>query len=270
MTKNPGHFLLDALLRTVAKLCISYGLKIQEANERLKINLVRAARDQILKNEKNVSVSKIAIMCGLQRRDVNNILSKLDNSFEEAKAQNTLITKIIGQWINDEEFSTKSGKGKVINFEGADSEFAKLVRKVSKDLNSYTILEELERLKIVQRSKNKLKLNVRSFEPKENFKNGIQILSSDISDLTGSVKENLLEEDKELNLHIRTEYDNITKSDVKDIKQWLLKKGASFHAEVRNYLSKYDKDLNPYLKSKKGSARISISSFSFTEDNFEK
>jgi hypothetical protein len=79
------------------------------------------------------------------------------------------------------------------------------------------------------------------------------------------VEENIFERSSVPNLHIKTFYDNICVSEVENLKRWILKEGAEFHAKMRDYISRFDLDSNPQLFEKKGGARISVGTFSMSE-----
>ena len=64
------------------------------------------------------------------------------------------------------------------------------------------------------------------------------------------------------NLHIATRYDNIVVEAVPEMRRWILSQGAEFHARLRNYLSRYDKDFNPALYDRQAGAKVVVGSFS--------
>jgi len=74
-------------------------------------------------------------------------------------------------------------------------------------------------------------------------------------------------EDEIGQLHLRTSFNNICRKDVPDIRRWLIVQAKEFHKRARDYLSIYDKDINPDLMGNtEPIARISLSSFSFAAD----
>ena len=70
-----------------------------------------------------------------------------------------MISRVVAQWENDRRFLTQAGKPRVLSCDEDDSEFSELVRLVSKDLHPGTVLFELERSGIVERSKRGVRLN---------------------------------------------------------------------------------------------------------------
>lgn len=249
---------LQQLLRPAVRLAIRNGLKVQDIFEALKTVSISVAEDELRKAGESHSKSKIAVITGLQRRDITRLMEP-DN--DQVKATNIII-RLIGQWGSDKRFS-KGGKALELTFEGVQSEFFALVQSISKDLNPYTLLFELERLSVVERRGEKLHLKVRAFEARESAEQGLMLWSQDVTDLIDGVEENIFNKDERVpNLHIATRYDNIVLDQVATLRRWVLQKGADFHAQVRAHLSQFDKDLNPTLFDQEGGGKVVVTSFS--------
>lgn len=245
------------MLRPAVILAVRSGLKVQDVFEVLKAVFVSVATDELTKSGEAPSKSRISVITGLQRRDISRLL----DDDPGAQKSNNILTKIIGHWGSDKRFRRSDGP-RELTFEGVQSEFFNLVQSVSKDLNPYTILFELERLGAVERREDRLVLKARSFEARENIEQGWSLWSQDAEDLVYSVEENLSKKKEIPNLHIATRYDNIVYEQIPALRRWLLEKGAQFHAEIRAHISQYDKDLNPALYEKEGGGKVSIASFS--------
>lgn len=248
---------LRRLLQPLAKMCIRQSISIQELIELAKAAFIAAAADEIERNNQKVNVSRLSVMTGLHRRDVMRIYREGDQS----KALPGLASRVLAQWEQDERFHTKAGKPRVLSADGDQSEFAQLVAAVSTDVNFATVLFELERLGLVERAARGIKFigkaQITSQDPAESF----TLLARDAEDLLMSVDENVFSPRDEKNLHARTEYDNVAPEHLEEIRRWLLIEGAEFHRRARNFLSKYDRDVNPRLKTQ-GRARVVVGTFS--------
>jgi hypothetical protein len=248
---------LALLLRPAVLLALRAGLKLQDVLENLKVVFVEVAEEQLKRAGESQSKSKIAVMTGLQRREITRLLETDDSVI---KSTNILI-KIIGQWGGDKRFS-KAGSARDLTFEGVQSEFFELVQSVSKDLNPYTLLFELERLGAVERRGSLITLKISTYDVRHSPEQGWVLWSQDVEDLVFAVEENVSKNEHVPNLHIGTRYDNIVKEEMPAIRRWILSKGAEFHAQVRAHLSQFDKDLNPALFEKEGGGKIIVNSFS--------
>jgi Family of unknown function (DUF6502) len=253
---------LALLLRPLVRFCLRRSLKIQDFTESSKKIFIALAEAEIRASGATPSTSKLSIMTGLHRRDV----MRLWKDQRAPKNQGSLFSRIIGQWQHDERFQTKQGKARLLEFEGKESEFVDLVQSVSKDLNPYTVLFELERIGAVVRVGTRLKLATEAYVPRGDLKESFSLLGADTEDLIQAVEENVFDGLAIPNLHVKTQYDNICEEFVPQIRNWFLDRGEALHREAREFLSQFDKDLNPQLKNKVAGVRVAVGTFSRIEE----
>lgn len=253
---------LRSLLRPVVRYCIRNSLKFPDLLEDVKNLFVELSKEEVTSHGQEASISKLSVISGLNRRDVTKIISRKLSPPEEAN----FLRKVLGQWESDPKFSIKNGKPRSLTVEGRNSEFSRLVRSVSQDLNSYTVLFELERVGAIKKEKGRVTRVREVFVPSKDTKHGFRLLGGDIEDLVSGVSENILSIPDVPNLHVKTHYDNIAVESLPKIREWLLEKGAIFHEEVRRFLSKLDKDTNQKLDNKAGGARVAVGTFSRIEE----
>lgn len=250
--------ILVLILRPAVKFCIRHSLHLQDLIECAKGAFVDAARKDLEDREVKVNVSRVSVMTGVHRPDVLRLL-------EEGIADNTerdLITRVMGQWRSDRRYRTKSGQPRVLSISGDQNEFAEVCASVSQDINPGTVLFELERVGAVERTRTGLRLVHESYVPKSNVMGGFSILSDDIDTLTETVEENVLDPERLPHLHARTSYDNVRPDALPEIKRWFLKEGHEFHARVREFVSKFDQDINPSPSFKGKGEKVVFTSFS--------
>jgi hypothetical protein len=125
-------------------------------------------------------------------------------------------------------------------------------------VSPYTVSFELERLGMISKTKDgKVKLTTRVFVPKGDSSAILNMLAEDMDDLIVAVLPNH---------HLKTEYHNLPDQALIEIKQWCMKEGSAFHERARNFLSRFDRDLNPNLASGTGRHRVVVGSFSLVEE----
>ena len=243
--------LLWLIFKPLAKFCVKRSITIQVALEALKRAFIEAAKEELESRGEKVNISKIAVVSGMHRRDV----MRIHRSDEPSGIPQTLISKVLTQWEQSSEYSTTGGKGRVLNLE---TDFKALVSSVSQDLNPATVLFELERSKLVERTSRGIKLR-RAEQIITDPTSAYKILSSDVEDLIFTVDKNIFD-GSEVDLHARTEFDNIRVQDVPKIKKWLLEEGRKLHQKARSLLAKHDNDANP-LPDKEAGVKVSLGSF---------
>jgi hypothetical protein len=261
--QNAPVYWLRLILRPVMRFCLRHSLKIQDVVDTCKSALLDVAQEEISKTKQEASVSRLSVMTGIHRPDIARLLEHQ----EESSPSLNLITKLIGQWQGDKRFTTASGKPKTLTFDSKQSEFANLVASVSTSLSPYTILFELERSKIVERTKQGLRLIAHEHIRRDNLKETFQYLGRDCNDLISAVEENVMSPVPNMNLHLQTEYDNVILSSVDEIRSWFIEQGNAFHERARKFLSKFDKDINPKINKYEPTTRVAVCTFSKVDDN---
>lgn len=252
--------IVQLLVKPVVRYCLRNLVSLHELFEAAKAMAVEQAADELERLGEKVTVSKVSVMTGLTRRDVNRLFKAGQPEFGTPP----LTARVINRWQQDKRFVTAAGKPKVLNYRGADSEFWELVKSVSKDMSPPTVMFQLQRLGLVQESKNGLRLleevSFTHLDPEE----GLKLLAQDNNSLIRSVEENIFSPQPIRNLHLRTHFNNIFVDDLPAIRAWFLEKGKLFHREAREFLAQYDGDINPD-QTKGGGGEASLTTFSWTD-----
>ncbi|RMG43201.1 MAG: hypothetical protein D6719_04320 [Candidatus Dadabacteria bacterium] len=241
---------------------------IQDFTSVAKRIFVQIAEEELKNAGEKVNVSRISVITGVYRDEARRIL----DSPPEPPSEASLLARVITQWRHDKRFRTSSGKPRVLSYRGSENQFKELVESVSKNINPGTVLFELKRLGAVEKTKKGIRLKWQVFgtdsDPSERF----ELLSRDWSTLLDAVTENATLNPIIPNLHIRTEFDNISKCHLAEIRIWLIEEGKRFHRRVRDYLSGYDLDITPELAltPEEAGGRVTVGTFSFSTEPDEK
>lgn len=254
------HSCVKMMGRPLAQFCVSRGIKFQDFVEISKSNFVSVAESKLRSEAREVSNSRVSIMTGLQRPEVKRLLGS-----DEAKESTDVITRIVGQWERDKRFVDSKRRPRPLEATSKSSDFAKLVKVVSKDLNPHTVKYEMERLGLIKVEGRYAHLLQREYIAKGNPGQTIRFGAEDARDLLYAVEENAFISSETPNLHVRTQYDNIPDAYLPKIKSAILELGRRFHAECRDLLGQFDRDINPSLSEKEGRNRVVVGTFSRVE-----
>jgi hypothetical protein len=249
------------LLMGVARFALRHSMRLRELVELLKQVLVECAIDELRSVGTPVTAARLSVMTGVHRKDVDRLINQVT---DDEPSQSSLIARVIGQWRADPEFSNKIGNPRVLSCDGATSDFSKLVRSVTTELNPSLVLAELERVGAVTRQRLGIKLLTSVYVPKQNELNYYAMLAEDSRDLVVSVDQNIRGSSEVKNLHIKTEYDGIPDSLLGEVSEWILREGTLMHEKFSSYLSSRDKDVNTSLRKLKGRNRVAVASFSLS------
>ena len=255
---------LKAVLRPVAKFCLKRTIKVQEATQLLKVLMLELAEEELKETGGKVNASRLGLLTGIYREDIAKILQDQEAASQEPPRAN-LHARVIGQWEQDRAFRTAHGKPRVLTFEGEDSEFFRLVKRVKQGTYPPTVLAELERSGAVERTKRGLRLIRGGIVWEKGSDAALDLLSRGLGAMMPSAEQNLGKADSIGGAYIRTEYDNISKKHLPEIRRWLVAQTRVFHKKARDYLSRYDVDLNSKLALKDSAGeRVIVHSFSLS------
>jgi len=240
------------------------------------VTFVEVAREELERNQEKINISRLSVMTGLHRDEVGRLL-EVGGEILLSETTN-IIPRLVGQWLQDPRFCKKRGVPRVLGYEGLDSEFRTLVRVVSQHVDARSILFQLERTKLAERTKNGVRLNFAALGLSEEPDQGFALLAKDLDTLVQSVEENLLNPKEIFNLHLRTEYDRVYRKDLPQIRQWMVEEGKAMHRRAREFISQFDADLSTASsgsnqielpdqgKNELADASVVLTTFSFTEE----
>ena len=254
---------IELLLRPIARMCLRHSIGFREFSNISKAALLVAAKEELESRGISPSASRLSVMTGLQRRDIAEIGRTQTNPLLEQQA--SICNRVIGQWLSDRRFIDRNKDPRLLSVAGKKSEFAKLLRVVSTDLNHYAVLFELERIGAVERVGNKVRLVTDAYVARADAANGYYLLSQDASSLISAVEENLLGSNEIPNLHAKTCYDNIDPKDIPHIRKWLIRFGHRVHSQARKFLAAYDRDINSSHLTNSARSKVTLATFSFSE-----
>lgn len=250
---------LQLLLRPLARFCLRRAWHVQDFLETAKVAFIAEAERELLKCGDTPNVSKIAAMTGIHRRDVMRLF-KDEKLIEHPRG---LISRIIGQWIGNEEFCTGPGVPVELSLSGTERSFTRLVESISRDLHPGTILKEMERIGVVHCSEQRVVLVRQAHLMKEDAVAAYQHAAADIEDTLEAVEANT--SGGRPALHATTQYDNIPAERAEELRAWLLQEGAAFHARARAHFSQFDRDIKVQTGDHGGRVRVVLGTFGLVE-----
>jgi len=136
-------------LRPLVKLLIQHTVSHNELSEMLKQAYVDVAFSDFKLPKKKNTVSRVAVLTGLNRKEVLRLSQKeTDTAEHQIKITPNRAVRVITGWLNDTDFLTPTGKPRILPAKGEHS-FATLVERYSGDITSGAILDELVHNNIV-------------------------------------------------------------------------------------------------------------------------
>lgn len=239
-----------SLVRTLLRNGMAYG----EFDQIARKSFVDVAYRDFNPSGKKQTVSNVAILTGLNRKEVKR-LSELDRgqSGSDDKQYNRVV-RVLGGWINDPRFLRKDGNPRDLEQEGKDS-FSELVKLYSGDMPVAAMQKVLlNSANIKFTDDNKVRLLSHAYLPSDDPVEKLAILGTDASQLMETIDYNLNAPEEALRFQRKASNPKVAPESIPEIKQFLRRKGQAFLEEIDLYLSQHESNDD-------SSAEVSVSVF---------
>ncbi|MGE3477197.1 MAG: DUF6502 family protein [Rhodospirillaceae bacterium] len=197
--KQPSAALVRAvtrLLGPLVRLLIARGITFSYLSGLLKTVYVAEAQKSLAAAGEVPTVSRLSIVTGLQRKDINRIRSEPPPELRPPAAV-SLGARLIGIWTGERKFRTAKGGPAPLPraAKSGTASFDALVRSVSTDVSPRVVLDEWLRLGLVAIDANEhIRLNAGAFVPQRGFDEKVYFLGRNVGDHIATVVHNALGE----------------------------------------------------------------------------
>ena len=138
------HDLATGVLRQIASVMLRLGYDSPYTESILRSAFVNAARNRAEASGKRVTQSQLALIAGVSRKDIRSILADRSASQNPRKfKRRSRVEEVIHGWTSDPNYCDSKGRPKSLTFDGAHSQFSRLVRDYGRDVTARTLREDL-------------------------------------------------------------------------------------------------------------------------------
>ena len=141
-----------AALRALVKMLLKHGVMHRELVELSKEIYVDVARRDYGIRGRPTNVARMALLTGLDRKEITRIKKKLDDqrpatrrATQRRSANRDRISRVLSGWHQDPDYVGADGKPRLLSLEGPAPSYADLVKRYGGDVPPSTILRELKR-----------------------------------------------------------------------------------------------------------------------------
>lgn len=188
-TQRSTHGALRRILRALARLLLRHGVSYEDFAALAKQCYVEVAQAEFSLSPRPASKSRIALLTGLNRREVARVLA--EPAALDAQASNPC-ARVVAAWVREPAFRTSDGRPSLLPLEGPAPSFEALVRAYANDIPPMPVLRELRHLDLVaERADGRLELLAEGYIPRAGAAAKLGLLGTDVAALIDTIDHNL-------------------------------------------------------------------------------
>lgn len=212
------------------------------------------------------TVSRVAVLTGLTRKEVQRLQQSAHGGDRGAQAAYNRAARVIAGWVRDPDFADESGEPAVLPLEGDGKSFSALVKRHSGDVPVRAILDELQRVGAVAcDDDDQVQLLTRSYVPAGDASAKLHILGTDVAELIATIDHNLQAAGTDLRFQRKVSYDNLPAEVIPKLKQLSSERGQALIEDLDAWMAAHDRDATPSAKGT-GRKHVSVGIYYFEED----
>jgi len=255
------------LLTPLVRVLLRNGMSFNAFSDEAKRVFVKVGMREIAIPGKKQTVSRVSILTGLSRKEVQRILGEKGlRSQTEAGERYNRAARVIAGWVRDKDFADATGNPAALSPEGAGASFSLLVKRYSGDVPARAVLDELLRVGAVEeQGDDRIRLLSRAYIPSTSDVDKLDILGADVADLITTIDHNLERSGSDPRFQRKVMYDNVPEEAIAEFRALSSAQAQSLLEAMDKWLSRRDRDRNPAQQGT-GRVRAGIGIYYFEED----
>jgi len=262
---------LERVLRPLFRIVLRNNMSFKAFLDIAKHTYVQVAASEFRIPGKKQSVSRIALLSGLTRKEVQRLLDApaANDENSEAGERYNRAARVVAGWVRDTDFSDANGNPKVLPLQDGPqnrASFAELVRRFSGDIPFRAVLDELLRVGVVEKlGDSTIRLKTRAYIPESGDTDKLNILGTDVSDIVATIDHNLQHGAADPFFQRKVMYDNVPTEALEEFRRLSGSQAQALLERLDKWLSQHDRDTNPET-SGTGRMRTGIGIYYFEEN----
>ena len=143
------------MLAPLVRVLLRHGVSHAEFSSWAKQTYVEQAHKNFGIDGKKPTVSRLAIVTGINRKEVKRILELPADAVPALSKHNRAIRVVTG-WLQDSQYSSANGEPTTLTYGDASSSFNQLVKQYGGDVPARAVLDELLRVGTVTQTDNQV------------------------------------------------------------------------------------------------------------------
>lgn len=180
------------LLEPLVRLLIKSGVSWKEFSDLAKLKYVQVATEDFGIKGRPTNASRVAILTGLDRREVSRLREALGAEQPEIRGYTSKATQVLSGWYHDTEFLGADGKPRALPLEGDTGSFTALLRRYAPGIPPVAMIKELKAAAAIEElDDGSLRALKRQYVPQQLDEAKIRLFGSIVHDLGTTLEHNL-------------------------------------------------------------------------------
>ena len=253
------------LLRPLVRILLRNNVSHRTFAELAKLVYVEVANAEFGIVGKKQTISRIAILTGLTRKEVQRLLAQPADTESVTEEEYHRASRVVTGWVRDPDFGDGKGHPHPLRMEGKRASFRALVKRYSGDIPVRALLDELLRVGAVKQLKDgRICLLSRGYIPQKGPVEKLHVLGSDTADLITTIDHNMYQKPTKPRFQRKVMYDNVPVRAAKEFQILAAAQGQELLEAIDRWLSHRDRDVNPASKGT-GRVRVGLGIYHFEE-----
>ncbi len=245
------------VLSPLVRLLLRHGVSHAEFANWAKQAYVNEAETHFGIDGKSPTVSRMAIVTGINRKEVKRI-RELPADVDTGVSKHNRAVRVVTGWLQDKEFQNSKGQPIALEYGDPDDSFNQLVKRYGGDVPARAMLDELVRVGTVKNSGGKISLQHNGYIPHQSESALLDIFATSATDLLTTLDYNLKGSSQTgRRLQMSVAYDDVTSEGRDTFRALSAEKSLELLKQLDQSLSTYDKGANP-LATGEGKHRVGL------------
>jgi hypothetical protein len=252
MGKSTREYLTTAIariLRPLVRILLKNGISYRTFADIARSQFVDIAQKEFGVEGRKQSVSRIAVITGLTRKEVCRLLKFSVPSGRIESDRYNRASRVVAGWRRDQDFLNKKDKPEILSIRGPGKTFQQLVTRYGGDVPYRAVLDELLIAGVVVcTDENQVKLIKQAYLARGDEAMKLHILGIDTGYLIDTIRHNLGAGESEALLQRKVLYDNLPDKALVDFRRLSSKSAQALLQKFDKWLSSQDRDVNPKVE----------------------
>ncbi len=256
------------VLSPLVRLVLRHGVSHAEFANWAKQAYVNEAQAHFGIDGKSPTVSRIAIVTGINRKEVKRI-SELSSEVNTGVSKHNRAIRVVTGWLQDKDFQNAKGQPVSLHFGDPEDSFNQLVKRYGGDVPARAMLDELTRVGTVKNINGKVSLLQKGYVPHKSEAALLDLFSTSASDLLTTLDYNLQQSNAQgRRFQMSVAYDDVTDEGRKAFQALSAEQSLALLKHLDQTLSEYDRGANPTVQGE-GKNRVGLGIYWIEDANEE-